>query len=50
MSWSFEAGEHRGSVRIARKLTVEGEPGAVLVGPGKGSVVTVSAPGPSCAG
>jgi nitrous oxidase accessory protein len=39
------AGEHRGPIRITRKLTVEGEPGAVLVGPGKGSVVTVSAPG-----
>jgi nitrous oxidase accessory protein len=35
------AGEHRGPIRITRKLTVEGEPGAVLVGPGKGSVVTV---------
>ena len=41
----FKPGEHRGSIRITRKLTVEGEPGAVLVGPGKGSVVTVSAPG-----
>jgi nitrous oxidase accessory protein len=27
-----------------RKVTVEGEPGAILVGSGKGSVVTVSAP------
>ena len=41
----LKAGEHRGPIRITRKLTVEGEPGAVLVGPGKGSVVTVSAPG-----
>ena len=31
--------------RITRKLTVEGEPGAILVGPGNGSVVIVSAPG-----
>lgn len=38
-------GEHRGPIRITRKVTVEGEPGAILVGSGKGSVVTVSAPG-----
>lgn len=38
-------GEHRGPVRITQKVTVEGEPGAIVVGPGKGSVVTVSAPG-----
>jgi nitrous oxidase accessory protein len=38
-------GEHRGPLRITRRLTVEGEMGAVLVGPGQGSVVTVSAPG-----
>jgi nitrous oxidase accessory protein len=37
-------GEHRGPVRIARKLTLEGERGAVLLGPGAGSVVTVTAP------
>jgi nitrous oxidase accessory protein len=37
-------GEHRGRVVIERRLTLEGEPGAVLHGPGKGSVVTVSAP------
>ncbi len=41
----FEAGEHRGSIRITRKVTVEGEKGAILVGPGRGSVVTVSASG-----
>ncbi|WP_445500696.1 nitrous oxide reductase family maturation protein NosD [Microvirga sp. G4-2] len=41
----FEAGEHRGPIRITRKVTVEGEKGAILVGPGTGSVVTVSAPG-----
>jgi nitrous oxidase accessory protein len=40
----LKAGEHRSTIRIGRRLTVEGEPGAVLVGPGKGSVVTVSAP------
>jgi nitrous oxidase accessory protein len=38
-------GEHRGPVRIARRLTLEGEPGAVLLGPGAGNVVTVTAPG-----
>jgi nitrous oxidase accessory protein len=38
-------GQHRGPLRVTRRLTVEGEPGAVLVGPGRGSVVTVSAPG-----
>ena len=40
----LQAGEHRGTIRIARRLTVEGEPGAVLIGPGMGSVVTVAAP------
>lgn len=39
------SGEHRASVRLARKLVLEGEPGAVLVGSGRGNVVTVSAPG-----
>jgi nitrous oxidase accessory protein len=38
-------GEHRGPIRVARKLTLEGEPGAVLLGLGIGSVVTVTAPG-----
>ncbi|WP_204240740.1 nitrous oxide reductase family maturation protein NosD [Microvirga arvi] len=41
----LERGEHRGPIRITSRVTVEGEPGAILVGPGKGSVVTVSAPG-----
>ncbi len=41
----FRTGEHRGPIRITRKVTVEGEPGAILVGLGKGSVVIVSAPG-----
>jgi nitrous oxidase accessory protein len=41
----LKAGEHRGAIRITRKLTVEGEPGAILLGAGRGSVVTVSAPG-----
>ena len=38
-------GEHRGILTLARKLTVEGQPGAVLLGPGTGSVVKVTAPG-----
>ena len=41
----IEAGEHRGPMRITRRVTVEGEPGAILVGSGEGSVITVSAPG-----
>jgi nitrous oxidase accessory protein len=40
----LKRGEHRGPIRITRRLTVEGESGAVLVGSGQGSVVTVSAP------
>ena len=40
----LQTGEHRGTIRITRRLTVEGEPGAVLIGPGTGSVVTVAAP------
>ncbi|MCK6453900.1 MAG: nitrous oxide reductase family maturation protein NosD [Alphaproteobacteria bacterium] len=42
---TLQRGEHRGPVRIARRLVLRGEPGAAIVGPGKGSVVTVSAPG-----
>ncbi len=41
----LQRGEHRGPIRITRRLTIEGETGAVLTGPGRGSVVTVSAPG-----
>jgi nitrous oxidase accessory protein len=37
-------GEHRAHVSIVRRLTLEGEPGAEIVGPGKGNVITVSAP------
>lgn len=35
-------GEHKGPVVIAKPLTLQGEPGAVLEGGGKGSVVTVT--------
>jgi nitrous oxidase accessory protein len=38
-------GAHQGPVRITRRVTLEGAPGAKLTGPGRGSVVTVSAPG-----
>jgi nitrous oxidase accessory protein len=41
----LQKGEHRGPLTISRKLTLEGEPGAVLLGPGTGNVVTVLAPG-----
>jgi len=36
-------GRHAGPLRIDRTLRLVGEPGAVLAGPGKGSVVTVTA-------
>lgn len=42
---AFGAGEYHGSIRITRRLSIEGEPGTVLVGPGRGSVVSVEAPG-----
>ncbi len=41
----LKAGEHRGPVTINKKLTLEGEPGAVLSGNRKGSVVAILAPG-----
>ncbi len=37
-------GVYRGPVRIERKLTLTGQPGAVLDGLGEGSVITVTAP------
>lgn len=39
------AGAYRGPLHIARRLTLSGAAGAAVVGPGKGSVITVSAPG-----
>jgi nitrous oxidase accessory protein len=41
---ALQAGEHLGRLRIARKITLEGERGAVLQGDGRGSVVIVTAP------
>jgi nitrous oxidase accessory protein len=38
------AGEHTGTARLDKRLTLQGEPGAVLQGPHQGSVVTVLAP------
>jgi len=38
-------GTHRGPVQVGTNVTLEGESGAVLEGSGKGSVVTISAPG-----
>jgi len=40
----LQAGEHHGALRVARKLILEGERGAALIGPGRGSVVTVASP------
>jgi len=37
-------GEHKGPITLDKTLTLEGEPGAVIVGNGKGSVITVNAP------
>jgi nitrous oxidase accessory protein len=39
------SGLHRGPLAIVRRLTLEGEPGAVVEGPGTGNVITLSAPG-----
>ncbi len=41
----LQSGEHRGPLRITHPLTLQGEAGATLDGGGKGSVITVMAPG-----
>ena len=43
-SVTLEQGEHRGQIRITRKVTLEGEPGAVLIGNGQGSAIAIAAP------
>ncbi|AJD46153.1 nitrous oxide reductase family maturation protein NosD [Rhizobium sp. SEMIA 4085] len=37
-------GQYEGPLRLNVPVRLEGEPGAILLGPGKGSVVTVTAP------
>jgi nitrous oxidase accessory protein len=41
----LQGGQHRGPLKIARRLILEGETGATVLGFGEGSVITVSAPG-----
>jgi nitrous oxidase accessory protein len=43
-------GAHRGPVTLAKPLTLQGEPGAMLKGGGHGSVVTLEAPGTAVRG
>src|SRR5262245_59359349 len=38
-------GEYTGPVRLTHRLTLQGRPGAVLLGTGEGSVITILAPG-----
>ena len=38
-------GDHEGGVVVDKRLTLEGEPGARIVGPGRGHVLTLDAPG-----
>lgn len=41
----LQAGEHLGPLVVDQTLTLEGDPGAVVIGNGIGSVITVTAPG-----
>lgn len=41
----LQAGEYPGPLRLRRRITLEGEPGATIVGPRRGSVVVIEAPG-----
>ncbi len=43
-------GRHNGPLLVNKALDLEGEPGAVVIGPGHGSVVTVLAPGAAVRG
>ncbi|BEV45173.1 nitrous oxide reductase family maturation protein NosD [Afipia carboxidovorans] len=42
---TLAAGEHKGPLRIERRVTLQGEPGAILAGNGEGSVIGVYGPG-----
>ena len=42
---TLAAGEHKGPLRIERRVTLQGEPGAILTGNGEGSVIGVYGPG-----
>ncbi len=46
----LSAGVHRGPVRIANAISLQGAAGAEIHGPGTGSVVTVEAPGAAVRG
>ena len=46
----LSAGGHRGPVTVSVPVTIEGEPGAEILGDGHGSVVTVTAPGATLRG
>lgn len=41
----LESGEHKGPLSVGKPLTLEGEPGALVVGNGKGSVITIKSAG-----
>jgi nitrous oxidase accessory protein len=41
----LESGRHPGPIRIEKSLRLRGEPGAVLAGPGEGTVLTLAADG-----
>lgn len=41
----LQAGRHRGPVHVTKRIVLEGEPGALVEGDGRGNVITLSAPG-----
>ncbi len=43
--FTLAAGEHKGPIRIQRRIVLRGEPGATLTGDGEGSVISVFGPG-----
>lgn len=47
---TLAAGEHKGPLRIERRVTLQGEPGAILTGNGEGSVIGVYGPGAAIRG